>query len=76
MILFDTSTAALSEGLPVLEVHRPVTPKQIAESIGGQPFAVIADLLALNCFSAPHLEIPDDFVTQLGDTYGVLFIIR
>jgi hypothetical protein len=63
------------ENPTMIHLHRPVTVVSVAQALDVKPFELLAELIGMQVFVAPHQGIDDDTVFRLGKRIGVDFRI-
>jgi len=60
---------------PTIHLHRPVIMTSVAQALGVKPFELLAELIQIQIFVAPHQTLADENVHALGHRIGVNFHI-
>jgi len=68
-----TATENSSDDSNLILLKPPIIVAELAESMGLKPFHLMADLIKLEVFVAPHQAIEPDIAMQLCDTHGFAY---
>lgn len=61
----------------IIPIDLPVTPAQIATTLGAKPFQIIADLMNCEYFVTLQSELLDDeIIIEVGGKHGVQFAVK
>jgi len=60
---------------PTIHLRRPVIVTSVAQALGVKPFEILAELIPMQVFVAPHQGLDDSTVFRLGKLIGVDFRI-
>jgi len=63
------ATEAAADGANVIHLKPPIIVSDLADSMGLKPFQLMADLIKLEVFVAPHQAIEPDVAMKLCDTH-------